>query len=102
MAGGNQVRAEFGTLEQLAADQGTHAGSVQEYKDTLRTLAAQALSTLDGGMGTEEHAACMRKVDELIDEHINATHAFQSSTRDVHDTFRQGGQTARSILGQGT
>jgi hypothetical protein len=101
MVDGFQVRADFGTLEQLSADQGTHAGSVQEYRDTLRTLAQQALTTLDGGMGTEEHQACMRKVDELIDEHINATHLMQRSTGDVHDTFRQGGQSFRTILGGG-
>jgi hypothetical protein len=53
-------------------------------------------------MGADEHAACMRKVDELIDEHIRATQSFQRSTNDVHDTFRQGGQTARNILASGS
>jgi hypothetical protein len=99
---GNQIRAEFGTLEQLAADQGAHAGSIADYRDTLRTLAVSALDDLAGGMGTDEHQACMRKIDELIDEHITTTHGFQRSTNDVHDTFRQGGQSFRSILGQGS
>jgi uncharacterized protein YukE len=98
---GNQIRAEFGTLDQLAADQGTHAGTIENYRATLRSHAMQALGTLDGGMGTEEHQACMRKVDELIDEHIRATMQFQKTTGTVHDTFRQGGQMARSILGSG-
>ncbi|HZN19753.1 MAG TPA: hypothetical protein VFB84_16455 [Micromonosporaceae bacterium] len=98
---GHQVRADFATLDQLAADQGTHAGSIENYRATLRQHAMQALATLDGGMGTEEHHACMRKVDELIDEHIRATQSFQRTTGTVHDTFRQGGATARGILGQG-
>lgn len=98
---GNQIRAEFGTLDQLAADQGAHAGSVENYRQTLRQHAMQALSTLDGGMGTEEHQACMRKVDELIDEHINATRAYQTTTGNVHDRFMQGGQQAQRILGSG-
>ena len=98
---GYQVRAEFATLDQLASDQGTHAGNIENYRATLRQHAMAALSTLDGGMGTEEHQACMRKVDELIDEHIRATQSFQRSTGNVHDTFRHGGQTARGILGQG-
>lgn len=101
MTGSNQIRAEFGTLEQLASDQGSHAGTIEDYRAVLRQHAVQALSTLDGGMGTEEHQACMRKVDELIDEHINATRTFQRSTGDVHDTFRGGGQIARQILGSG-
>jgi hypothetical protein len=99
---GNQIRADFGTLDQLAADQGTHAGTIEGYRETLRQHAMQALATLDGGMGADEHQACMRKVDELIDEHIRATQAFQRSTRDVHDTFHQGGVTARNILASGT
>jgi len=98
---GNQIRADFSTLDQLAADQGSHAGTIENYRATLRQHALNALSTLDGGMGTEEHNACMRKVDELIDEHIRATQSFQRTTGNVHDTFRQGGQTARSILGSG-
>lgn len=96
-----QVRADFATIDQLAADQGTHAGNIENYRTALRQHAIQALATLDGGMGTEEHQACMRKVDELIDEHIRATQSFQTTTGTVHDTFRQGATTARGILGQG-
>lgn len=98
---GNQIRADFATLDQLAADQGTHAGSIEGYRETLRQHAVQALGTLDGGMGTEEHQACMRRVDELIDEHINATRTFQSSTGTVHDDFLQAGHTARRTFASG-
>jgi hypothetical protein len=98
---GNQIRADFGTLDQLAADQGTHAGSIEGYRETLRQHALQALGTLDGGMGTEEHQACMRRVDELIDEHINATRTFQTSTGTVHDDFLHAGQTARRTFASG-
>ena len=93
---GNQIRAEFGTLDQLAADQGTHAASIGNYRATLRQHAQQALGDLDGGMGTEEHQACMRKVDELIDEHITATQGFQRSTGSVNDAFLSGGTRAQS------
>ena len=31
----SQVRAEFGTLDQLAVDQGTHAGTIEGYRDAL-------------------------------------------------------------------
>jgi hypothetical protein len=98
---GNQIRADFATLDQLAADQGTHAGTIEGYRETLRQHALQALGTLDGGMGTEEHQACMRRVDELIDEHINATRTFQTSTGTVHDDFLQAGQTARRTFASG-
>jgi hypothetical protein len=98
---GNQIRAEFATLDQLAADQGTHAGSVEDYRRTLREYAKQALSDLDGGMGTEEHEACMRKVDLLIDEHITATQSLQRSTAGVNDAFLSGGNRARTIFGSG-
>lgn len=97
----NRIRAQFSTIDQLAADQSSHAGNIEGYRDALRQQAMMALNTLDGGMGTEEHQACMRKVDELIDEHIHATQTMQRTTNHVNDTFRQGGQTARSILGSG-
>lgn len=98
---GNQIRADFATLDQLAADQGAHAGSVENYRATLRQHVVQALATLDGGMGTEEHQACMRKVDELIDAHIQATQGYQRTTGGVHETFLAGGRKAQSILGSG-
>ena len=98
---GNQIRAEFGTLDQLAADQGAHAGSIENYRMALRTYAQQALGDLAGGMGTEEHQACMRKVDELIDDHITATQGFQRSTGSVNDTFLSGGNRARTVFSSG-
>jgi hypothetical protein len=98
---GNQIRADFATLDQLAADQGTHAGTIEGYRESLRQHALQALSTLDGGIGTDEHQACMRRVDELIDEHINATRTFQTSTGVVYDDFLQAGQTARRTFASG-
>jgi hypothetical protein len=98
---GNQVRAEFATLDQLAADQGTHAGSVEGYRAALRQHAMTALENFAGGMGAEEHQACMRKVDQLIDEHIAATQSYQRSTGQVNETFMAGGRNARSILAAG-
>jgi hypothetical protein len=98
---GNQVRADFATLDQLAADQGTHAGSVEGYRETLRQHALQAIGNFGGGIGTEEHDACMRRVDELIDEHINTTRTFQTSTGVVHDDFLQAGQMARRTFASG-
>jgi hypothetical protein len=98
---GNQIRAEFATLDQLAADQGAHAGSIENYRATLKQHAVQALGTLDGGMGTEEHQACLRKIDELIDSHIQATQSYQQSTGSVTDSFLAGGRRAQSILGSG-
>jgi uncharacterized protein YukE len=97
----NQIRADFGVLDQLTADQGNHAANIENYRQMLRQKVEQALSTLDGGIGSEEHEACMKKVDQLIDEHITATQQFKQSTSNVGDTFLQAGQTVRQILGSG-
>jgi len=97
----NQVRAEFAGIEQLSADQGTHAGTVEGYRDALRQQASVALGTLDGGMGTEEHQACMRKVDELVDAHITATQEYRRTTGAVGDTFLAGGRQAQGYLANG-
>jgi uncharacterized protein YukE len=98
----NQIRAEFGTIDQLAADQGAYGGDVEGVREALRTQAMNALGVLDGGMGTEEHQACMTKVDELIDEYIRETQQMQRSTNEVGQTFLAGGTRARGILGSGT
>jgi uncharacterized protein YukE len=97
----HQVRAHFGTIETLAADQGTLAGNVETIRAELRQHAQQALNTLDGGMGAEEHQACMEQVDRLIDEYIQSTQSMQRTTTQVGDTFQAGGQRARNILGSG-
>jgi len=97
----HQIRAHFGTIETLAADQNSHAGNVDTIRATLRQHAQQALTTLDGGMGTAEHQACMAEVDRLIDEHIQHTHALRRSTDQVGQTFAAGGQRVRNLLGAG-
>lgn len=96
-----QIRAEFAAIDQLAADQGTHAGSVEGYREALRQHASVALGTLDGGMGTEQHRACMAKVDALIDAHIGATQGFRSSTHNVNDVMLGGGKRAETRLASG-
>jgi uncharacterized protein YukE len=95
------IRAHFGTIQQLAADQTTHAGNVDAIRAALRQHAQQALSTLDGGMGAEEHQACMDHVDRLIDEYIQSTHTMRRSTDQVEQTFLTGGTQVRTILGSG-
>jgi uncharacterized protein YukE len=97
----NQLRAEFGTLDQLSADQGAHAGTVEGFREALRQHVSLAINNFDGGLGSDEHAAVMKIADQLIDEHIAATQQFRGSTDQVNDTFRQGGQMARNILAAG-
>jgi hypothetical protein len=101
MPQGNQIRADFGVINQLAADQNTLAGNVENIRSTLRTLASQALSNIDGGMGAAEHQACMAQVDRLIDEYINGTRDLNSSTTNVGDRFLAGGNQAARVLGSG-
>jgi uncharacterized protein YukE len=96
-----QIRAEFGTIDQLASDQGAHAGNIEELRGTLQSMVSKALNTLDGGMGTEEHQACMRKADQLIDEYINNVRQFQSSTNNVGDTHLQYATRAQNTLASG-
>jgi uncharacterized protein YukE len=98
---GNQIRAEFGTLDQLAADQASHSGAIQEYKDLLRQQALAAIGDLAGGAGSDQHERCMRIVDDLINEHIDATNSFQRTTGNVNETFQAGGHRVRSIFSTG-
>lgn len=97
----DQIRAEFGTIDQLAADQGRHAGAVTDFRDQLRQAVSVALHNFDGGLGEAEHRACMLKAEQLIDEHISHTSRLQGTTHQVNDVFQTGGQTARRILSSG-
>ncbi len=96
-----QIRAEFSTLDQLAADQGRHASAISDYRDQLRQAVSVALRNFDGGLGEAEHQACMLKAEQLIDEHIEQTMRLQGTTHQVTDIFYEGGQTARRILSSG-
>ncbi len=98
---GYQLRAEFGTIEQLASDQGAHAGNIENFRAALKAQCAKALDNFAGGLGQDEHNACMAKVDQLIDEYIQNMQKFKGTTHNVQDTFMQGGQRARGILAGG-
>ena len=97
----NQVHANFGTINQLAADQGALAGNVENIRATLRSHAQQALANLGGGVGTDDHDACMRQVDQLIDEYLSSTRDMQRTTTGVGDSFLAAGNRARTILRSG-
>lgn len=99
---GGKIHADFGGIEQLSSDQGATAGQVEDLRSTLLGHVSRALSQLDGGMGTDEHQACMRKADELINQHINDLHTFRRSTNNVNETFQSHGQAARNILAAGS
>jgi uncharacterized protein YukE len=96
-----QLRAEFATIDQLAADQGSHAGNIEGLRATLKAHVSRALDNFAGGLGQEEHAACMTKADQLIDEYIENMRKFQGTTNQVNDIFQQGGRKAQQILGSG-
>lgn len=96
-----QLRAEFATIDQLAADQGSHAGNIEGLRATLKAHVAKALDNFAGGLGQDEHNACMAKADQLIDEYIQNMTKFQGTTNQVNDTFMQGGRAAQNTLGSG-
>lgn len=96
-----QLRAEFSTIDQLAADQGSHAGNIEGLRATLKSHVSQALDNFSGGLGQEEHHACMAKADQLIDEYIQNMQKFQGTTGQVNESFMQGGRRAQSTLASG-
>lgn len=96
-----QLRAEFATIDQLAADQGSHAGNIEDLRATLKAHVSRAIDNFAGGMGQDEHAACMAKADQLIDEYIQNMHKFRGTTGQVNETFMQGGRRAASTLASG-
>lgn len=95
------LRAEFATIDQLAADQGMHAGNIEGFRATLKAHVARALDNFAGGLGQDEHTACMAKADQLIDQYIANMQKFQNTTHTVNDTFMAGGRRAQGILGSG-
>lgn len=99
--GTNQLRADYGVLDQAGGDLGAHAGTIEGYRASLRDQAAKALGNFGGGVGSEQHNAAMRIVDQLVDEHINAVRQQQSGVNSANDTFQGAGQRMQSILGSG-
>lgn len=95
------IRADFGTLDTLAADQGSHAGNIDGLRATLKAHVSKAIDNFAGGMGEQQHQACMLKADQLIDEYITGIRQFQGTTNNVNDTFQAGGNKAQNILASG-
>ena len=58
-----QLRVDHAAIEQAGADLGRYAGTIEDYRDSLRAEAARALGVFGGGVGSEEHEAAMRVVD---------------------------------------
>jgi uncharacterized protein YukE len=96
-----QLRAEFGTIDQLAADQGGHAGDIEGFRAQLKAEVSKALDNFAGGLGENEHHVCMQKADQLIDQYVQNMQRFQGTTNQVNDTFQQGGRRAQSTLASG-
>lgn len=101
MGNGGQIRADFSTLEQLSSDQSSTAGNVDDLRSQLQGHVSQALGQLDGGMGSEEHQACMNKANQMIEEHVQGLRTFQSSTQNVNETFQGAGRNAQNMLASG-
>ena len=97
----SSIRADFGVIGDLSSAQGGHAGNIEGLRATLKSQVSKALDNFGGGMGQEQHQACMVKADQLIDEYINNIRGFQNSTNQVNDTFQAGGNRAQSILASG-
>ncbi|MGH1565681.1 hypothetical protein [Mumia sp. DW29H23] len=97
----DELRVDQKTLEQAGTDLAGYAGSLEDYRASLRAEAMTALGVLGGGVGSEEHGAAMRFVDRLVDEHVASVRAQRTGVGDAADTFRAAGTRMRSLLGTG-
>ncbi|WP_370614133.1 hypothetical protein [Mumia sp. Pv 4-285] len=96
-----QLRADLGVIDQAGADLTRYAGSLEDYRESLRAEAQKALATFGGGVGSEEHASAMRVVDRLVDEHVAVVTRQASGAADAGETFRAAGSRMRRVLGSG-
>lgn len=62
---------DLGVLEDGANALKSHGGNVDSYRAELARHIDVAIANFDGGVGADEVAAVKRKVNEMIDQHIN-------------------------------
>jgi uncharacterized protein YukE len=99
--GDMQLRADFGQMDQGSADLGTQAGNVDEYRSQLRNEAMRALGNFGGGAGSEQHNAAMAKVDQLVDEHVQAVRQQQTGLNNATGSFQAASSKMKGVLGAG-
>ncbi|KAA1419979.1 hypothetical protein FE697_019000 [Mumia zhuanghuii] len=97
-----QLRADVGVIDEASADLTRYAGALAEYRESLRAESASALATFGGGVGSEEHAAAMRIVDTLVDEHLAVVTRQGAGAAAAGDTFGAAGARMRTVLGSGS
>lgn len=101
MAASNmQLTMNAGIIDTGASNTGTHAGVMTTDQADLKHQAAQILGNFAGGAGSEQHAAVMQKVNQLIDEHIAALNAHKLGLTNAAGTAVQTGQRMVSRMGQ--
>ena len=96
-----RINVDFGVVEQLVADQITHASDVDDLRSTLLQRVSAALSQIEGGMGADEHAACMSIADSLITRYCEGTGEYQRGTELAGETYLDGGTRAANVLSRG-
>ncbi|MBW9213411.1 WXG100 family type VII secretion target [Mumia sp. zg.B53] len=96
-----QLRVDHAAIEQAGADLGSYAGTIEDYRDSLRAEAARALGVFGGGVGSEEHEAAMRVVDRLVEEHVASVREQRTGVGEAGDTFVSAGARMRAVLGAG-
>lgn len=99
--GDMQLRADFGQMDQGSADLSTQAGTVEDYRSQLRDLAAKALGNFGGGVGSDQHNAAMRIVDQLVDEQVQSVRSQHSGLTNATSTFQAAGSKMQGVLGSG-
>ena len=100
--GDMQLRADFGQMDQGSADLTAQAGTVEDYRSQLRDLAAKALGNFGGGVGSDQHNAAMRVVDQLVDEHVQSVRQQHTGLTNANETFQSAGSKMRGVLGSGS
>jgi uncharacterized protein YukE len=97
----NQIRAEFGTIDQASSDINAYAGNTQGQVDELMSEVSRAISNFAGGMGADQHHAVMTKARQLAEEYVSSQRQHGQATASAGDTLHTGGTKMSSILGQG-
>lgn len=100
MGKGMSLHANYAGIEQLGADIGTHATENENIKANARSIASKACEEMGYGAGSSEHAAVMRKLEGLFEEHGANLNLHKTGTMNAGDTFQAAGQRMRMRMSQ--
>lgn len=94
-----QLRANFASLDQGAADIDNYRGASENFKADAWATFDKMVGNLGDGIGTDTVGQIKKRFGEYLEEHIESINAQRTGLGKATDTMHSGATRMKSMLG---